>query len=120
MDMQYDCGLYVIVNATALAYRTDPGTNVYIPRQMREHLSKCLKHKHLEPFGIINSMNRRKTLKNTIDVPLYCLCHMPDRRTMYIFCDTCANEYHSQCVGIDISVTDSTESTCPKCRQNQH
>ena len=56
-------------------------------------------------------------MRNTIDVPLYCLCHMPDTRTIYRYCDACAGEYHPQCVGINTSVTDSTEFTCPKCRQ---
>ena len=34
----YNCGLYVVANATALAYGTDPKTQVYIPRLMRSHL----------------------------------------------------------------------------------
>ena len=28
----YDCGLYAVANATALAYGRDPTTQVYIPR----------------------------------------------------------------------------------------
>ena len=79
----YDCGLYAIANATAFAYGMDPGTQVYIPKLMREHLFKCLEQKHLEPFPITNIKNRRKTLKNAVDVPLYCLCHMPDTRTIW-------------------------------------
>ena len=34
----YNCGLYAVANATALAYGTDPKTQVYIPRLMRSHL----------------------------------------------------------------------------------
>ena len=114
----YDCGLYAIAKANAFsAYGIDPCAQVYIPRMMREHLFKCLEQKHLEPFPIIqNSKKKRKTIRNTIDVSLYCLCHMPDTRTIYIYCDACAGEYHPQCVGIDTYVTDSTEFTCLKCR----
>ena len=111
----YDCGLYAIANATALAFGRNPSTQTYIPKLMRFHLYKCLENKQLELFPITSSKPKRKPHKKEFDVPLYCLCHMPDTRTLYIYCDICGNEYHPQCVGFDVSISDTTEFTCPKC-----
>ena len=113
---RYDCGLYAIANATALAHGIDPKTQIFIPRLMRESTcTNVLEEKHLGPFPVTISKSRRKPIKNEVEVTLYCLCPMPDTWTMYIYCDTCGNEYHPQCVGICHSITDTTEFTCPKC-----
>ena len=113
----YNCGLYAIANATALAHGIDPKTQIFIPRLMREHQYKCIEEKHLGPFPVTISQSRRNPIKKDVEIPLNCLCRMPDTRTMYmyIYCDTCGNEYHPQCVGICHSITDTTEFTCPKC-----
>ena len=37
----YDCGLYAIAYAAALAYGHDPGTHQYCQVKMRPHLQKC-------------------------------------------------------------------------------
>ena len=77
----YDCGLYAVANATALAYGRDPTTHVYIPRMMRSHLYKCFENKHIEPFPMANTKAKQKKQKKVFDVPLYCVCNMPDTRT---------------------------------------
>ena len=66
----YDCGLYAIANATALAFGIDPITQVYTPGLMREHLIKCLEQRHLKPIPGISRRNEKK-LKNKIDL---CTC----------------------------------------------
>ena len=79
-----NCGLYAIANATALTYGIDPCTQVNIPRMMREHLFKCLEQKHLEPFPITNNSKRkRKTMRNTIDVPMYCVTCLIQGQCIY-------------------------------------
>ena len=88
----YDCGLY----------GRAPTTQTYIPRLMRSHLYKCLENKHIEQFRNTNSKPKRKQHRNLFDAPLLCLCHMSDTRTLYIiYCGTCGNEYHPQCVGFN-------------------
>ena len=110
-----DCGLYAIANATALAYGKDPTTQIYIPKLMRQHLFTCLENKHLTPFPTTNSKRRRQPVKAEKDVPLYCVCKMPDTNTVYVFCDICGHEFHPECVKITREVTDSMEFTCPNC-----
>ena len=66
----YDCGLYAVANATALAYGRDPTTQVYIPRMMRSHLYKCFENKHIEPFPVANTKAKRKSKRKC----LMCLC----------------------------------------------
>ena len=34
---------------------------------------------------------------------------MPDTQTLYIYCDICANKYHPQCFGFNVSISDTTE-----------
>lgn len=103
-----DCGLYAIANATALAHGLDPSTQVYIPREMRDHLFMCLENRHLEPFPVTKGSNsRRKVIKKTIPVPIFCVCKMPDTRTLYVICDVCNEEYHPECIGLDRSLNES-------------
>ena len=68
----YDCGLYAIANATALAYGRDPSTQSYVPRMMRQHLIGCLKNISIKPFPTVTG-KRRKSIKKVIDLPVYCI-----------------------------------------------
>ena len=50
----YDCGLLVIANATALAYRRYPSQEVYNLQNLRPHLMSCLENKKVCPFPTHN------------------------------------------------------------------
>ena len=67
---EYNCGLYAIANATALAHGIDPKTQIFIPRLMREHLYKCIEEKHLGPFPVTISQSRRNPIKKDVELPL--------------------------------------------------
>ena len=80
----YDCGLYAVANATALAYGGDPNNTGVYPKAVENHLYNVWK------TGTSNlSQVKRKRQRNVFDVPLFCLCRMPDTRTLYIYCDAC-------------------------------
>ena len=112
----YDCGLYAVANATTLAYGKDPKNTGVYPKANE----MSLENRHLEPFPIISSKVKWKPHRNVVDVPLFCLCRMPDTHTLYIYCDTCDWEYHPQCVGLNISISDSTDFKCQNCNINNN
>ena len=114
----YDCGLYAIANATALAYGRDPSTQSYVPRMMRQHLIGCFENRNIKPFPTATG-KRRKSIKKVIDLPVYCICKMPDTHTVYVYCDNCSNEYHPECVGLKGSIHESLAFLCPNCKDNQ-
>jgi len=111
----YDCGIYAIANATALAHGIDAATQVYIPKLMRKHLFDCLEKNLLTPFPVAQSKKRRNAVKKCIDVALFCICHMPDTRSTYVFCDICGNEFHPLCVRLTSKINESTQFVCPNC-----
>ena len=114
----YDCGLYAIDNATSLAYGRDPSTQSYVPRMMRQHLIGCFENRNIKPFPTATG-KRRKSIKKVIDLPVYCICKMPDTHTVYVYCDNCSNEYHPECVGLKGSIHESLAFICSNCTDNQ-
>ena len=81
-----DCGLYAIANETALAFGRDPLKEQYIPSKLREHLIQCLENKEMRPFPTAKGTSkRRKAIKKTENLQLYCVCKMPDTHTLIIF-----------------------------------
>lgn len=117
----YDCGLFAIANATALAFGRYPSQEVYDVKNLRSHLIKCLENKHITPFPTHNksykSTRRKVKIKKIVDVPLYCVCKKPDTGTIYVFCDACNKEYHPECVGLNESINESLLFICNDCRK---
>ena len=74
----YDRGVYAIVNATALVYGRNHAQQVYIPHVMRGHLKNCLKKSHIDPIPTSTSKRRRKSIKRTTSIQLFCGCKMRD------------------------------------------
>ena len=50
----FDCGLFAIANATALAYGRYPSQEVYNLQNLRPHLNSCLENKKVCPFPAHN------------------------------------------------------------------
>ena len=75
----YDCGLYAIANATALANGRYPAQESYNAQSttMRRHLIGCLENKFVSPFPTHNtgykSKRRQAKIKKTLEMPLYCI-----------------------------------------------
>ena len=113
----YDCGLFAIANATALAFGLNPINQTYDLKEMRPHLIRCLENKTMRPFPSNTRFNgKRKPVKKTIELEIFCTCRLPDTGTLYIICDNCAQEFHPACVDIDTKITDSMEFICPSCK----
>ena len=111
-----DCGLYAIANATALAFGRDPSKEQYIPSKLREHLIQCLENKEMRPFPTAKGTSkRRKAIKKTENLQLYCVCKMPDTHTNYFLCDQCSDEYHPECLGLDMLQHKDRSFICPAC-----
>ena len=111
-----DCGLYAIANATALAFGRDPSKEQYIPNKLREHLIQCLENKEMRPFPAAKGTSkRRKAIKKIENLQLYCVCKMPDTHTNYFLCDQCSDEYHPDCLGLDILQHKDRSFICPAC-----
>ena len=111
-----DCGLYAIANATALAFGRDPSKEQYIPNKLREHLIQCLENKEMRPFPTAKGTSkRRKAIKKTENLQLYCVCKMPDTHTNYFLCDKCSDEYHPECLGLDMLQHKDRSFICPAC-----
>ena len=119
----YDCRLYAIANATALANGCYPAQESYNAQSttMRRHLIGCLENKFLLPFPTHNTgykaKRRQAKIKKILEMPLYCICKKPDTGALYIYCDSCQKEYHPECLGISSSVNESTLVVCNTCRK---
>ena len=84
MDCTYqnnsdDCGLYVIANAAAEAFGTDPTTQEYGTELMRGHLIDCFKQNEMSLFPA----GTRKSafvdgVRYSVYLKVFCSCQMPE------------------------------------------
>ena len=116
----HDCGLFALANATSLANGIEPSVCKWEVPKMRSHLMACFEAGEMTqfpfkprkvPFGgnVLNSVKER----------VYCICRMPnDKATPMIFCGTCKEWFHGDCIGVDISVIGETEKwMCDECKK---
>jgi len=112
----YDCGLFAIAYATALAYGHDPATHHYCQEKMRPHLRKCLLDRRLRLFphkATCPSSNFHSVEK----VAVYCLCRMPEMAGQpMVECSRCKQWYHFVCEKVaPHSVDGNTKWYCTYC-----
>nr|XP_047132815.1 uncharacterized protein LOC124805812 isoform X2 [Hydra vulgaris]XP_047132816.1 uncharacterized protein LOC124805812 isoform X2 [Hydra vulgaris] len=85
-----DCGLFAIAAATDLCYNYDPSIKCYKQELMRDHLLKCFSDNYLTPFPIETNERKKKKLPKPINVPLYCICRLPDNKEeKMVKCNNC-------------------------------
>ena len=90
----YDCGLYAIAYATALAHGCDPGGHHYYQEKLRSHLKKCLLNRRLSlfPHKLVHPSDSFQSVEK---VAVYCLCRMPEIPGLdMIECTKCKEWYH--------------------------
>ena len=90
----YDCGIYAIAYATALAYGHDPAGHHYDQEKMRTHLRSCLLARKLTvfPHKAISPLGRFRSIE---EVPVFCLCRMPEINGLpMIECSICKEWFH--------------------------
>ena len=58
----YDCGLFSIAYATALAYRVDPSHGLFDQSRMRGHLYQCFMKRRMTPFlhSVLSKIKSKK------------------------------------------------------------
>ena len=88
-----DCGLFAIASATDLVHKKDPLLSKWDMSKMRDHLVGCLQSKKMTCFPINEERilpTPFKTYIKEFKVKLYCICHMPNDKTIpKICCDQC-------------------------------
>ena len=92
----FDCGLFAIANATALANGISPGTQLYDQTKMRRHFWNCLKAGKLTPFPVLKTRRCSDRVKSTDTIELSCECRLPNSMNM-IECSTCKTWHHIAC-----------------------
>ena len=114
----YDCGLFAVAIATALANNTDPCCCTWDVKQMRLHLLSSFQVGSLSQFP---HKRRRvplggKVLKS-IPENIYCACRMPyDKDIDMILCNHCLDWFHGNCVGVKINSYPKEEQwVCNDC-----
>ncbi len=123
----FNCGLFAIANATALAFQLNPCEFLYHNSEMRSHFITCCRNRKMLPFPAVQSRkcrNWRPSFHFRCD--LYCHCKMPfstndigfpERFRTIVKCKGCNNWYHPNCEQIPESVITSKRSKwrCSKC-----
>ena len=75
----YDCGLFAIVCATALALGEKPQLFFFDQWNMRAHLRQCFEDGKMKMFPVLRKRRVKKSaVKTTEEVQVYCKCRMPE------------------------------------------
>ena len=104
---EYDCGLFSIAFATALVFGEQPGNFLFDQKKMRAHLIQCLEVQQITPFPIVKMRRGAAYLKLKVveDVPVYCLCRMPELSdSIWVECSACKEWYHSKFITCVITI----------------
>jgi len=115
----YDCGLFAVAFATALAFGEPPGQYHFAQEKMRCHLWSCFERRQISMFPY--SKLRRateSTVKSVDEVPVYCVCRMPELpNTHWIECSGCKRWYHTEsCINVPSkALSTNTSWYCNRC-----
>ena len=92
----YDCGLFAIAFATALALGEKPELFSFEQLKMHTHLRQCLEKGEMEMFPVSRKRRMKKSLvKSTEEIPVYCKCRMPELPGDHMIeCTACKEWYH--------------------------
>ena len=112
-----DCGLFAIAFATALALGMRPEEFQFNQHEMRKHLCRCFEKGRMEMFPVVRQRRlRKKMIRSTQKVPVFCKCRMPVMGERMVECTTCKQWYHVSCVSVLPAVLDSSASWfCNSC-----
>ena len=123
MDVQmqsggYDCGLFAIAFATALADGEQPGRCLFDQNKMRQHLLKCLQEAAMTPFPLKKNRRNGCRVKSWDTIEVHCICRMPEVNGVdMIECSNCKTWYHIPlCISVPRDATQSKkEWFCNTC-----
>ena len=95
-----DCGVFAIAFATSICAGQDPTMKVFDQKKMRKHLITCLENAKMTPFPERSLKRARALKKSQEEVPVYCICRLPDDGKVMVQCGKCSEWYHTSCVQI--------------------
>ena len=111
-----DCGLFSIACAVCLCQGDNPCRFSWTQELMRQHLTDSFSNHRMSSFP----GKQRKVLseiKQTIHVPVFCSCRMPENKLGMIQCTQCQEWFHKKCQNIPRAVFKKSMSTwrCNDC-----
>ena len=124
MDVQkqsggYDCGVFAIAFATALAHGFNPGKYLFNQHVMWKHLLKCIEMANITMFPVLKTRRAEDRMKSEDAFEIYCTCRMPECPDVdMIQCCKCSEWFHVPfCVSVPRQAMDttSTEWYCNDC-----
>ena len=94
-----NCGLFAVAFATALCTGHDPAGKVYDQSSMRGHLLNYLLNRRISPF-LERSCKRVVKDRQAEELPIFCICRLPDDGKLMVQCSKCTQWYHQRCIQI--------------------
>ena len=115
-----DCGFFALAFATDLCHGLDPSTQSYNQKGIRQHYVHCLESGRMTPFPKTNKRVHYYMSCNKTNVPIFCLCRLPNNKKEYVECSACHGWYHPECASIPKWVINSRiRWKCPNCKTNK-
>ena len=115
-----ECGLYAIAYCVSLANGQDPSTFVYDQREMRGHLISCFENKKLTLFPIAKKRRLTTTYTSIVIITVCPICKETDTGSLMVFCETCENWFHKECVPPFDENDNEFNWMCPGCLNNDN
>ena len=98
-----DCGLFAIIFAACLCGSVCPGSVNFDQKLMRNHLISCFEKGVITPFPKTNARTMNFDKNSTEEVPVFCVCRLPDNGSLMVQCDKCRDWFHTLCLNINYS-----------------
>ena len=98
-----DCGLFSIACAVCLCQGDNPCRLSWTQDLMRQHLTNCLSTQRMSSFPG-NSRKVSAKSKQTIHIPVFCSCRMPENKMGMVRCTWCEEWFHKKCQNIPRAV----------------
>ena len=110
-----ECGLYAIAYCISLANGQDPCKVVYDQREMREHMISCFENKKLTSFPISKKRRLTTTHASIVTITICPICKETDTGSLMVFCESCKQWFHKECVPPFDENDDDCNWMCPGC-----
>ncbi|MCG8048891.1 MAG: Ulp1 family isopeptidase [Candidatus Thiodiazotropha taylori] len=114
-----DCGLFAIAHLVEFCFKGSIcPTVIYDTSKMRKHLAACFDTESLLEFPKTDKfLNlRRKKEPKHFDIPLVCMCNLPECLDDIVQCGKCTSRFHKHCVVSPADISLVFESfTCENC-----
>ena len=90
----YDCGLFAVAFATALALGRRLEEYQFNQQEMRKHLHRCFEKQKMKMFPFARERSKKSMVKSPQKVPVLGNCRIPEIGECMIECTTCKQWFH--------------------------